>query len=140
MSHLAGYNMYADELPAGGLITGIGMVSGRRCMIVANDPTVKGGTYYPITVKKHLRAQEIAQECKLPCVYLGKTQTFPFPSHLIQLILAELICQIRLMFSRTSGTLAVSFTIKQTCRLSESLRYICSIDALSISLSDRLLL
>jgi 3-methylcrotonyl-CoA carboxylase beta subunit len=64
--------MYADELPAGGLITGIGVVAGRQCMVVANDPTVKGGTYYPITVKKHLRAQEIAQECRLPCIYLGK--------------------------------------------------------------------
>lgn len=63
--------MYKDDLPAGGLITGIGTVAGRQCIVVANDPTVKGGTYYPITVKKHLRAQEIAQECKLPCVYLG---------------------------------------------------------------------
>lgn len=53
-----------------GIITGIGHVHGRLCMFVANDPTTKGGTYYPITVKKHLRAQEIASECKLPCIYL----------------------------------------------------------------------
>ena len=66
----AGHDLYDDALPAGGLITGIGQVSGRLCMIVANDATVKGGTYYPITVKKHLRAQEVALENHLPCVYL----------------------------------------------------------------------
>jgi 3-methylcrotonyl-CoA carboxylase beta subunit len=60
----------ADEVPSGGIITGIGTVSGVQCMIVANDSTVKGGTYYPITVKKHLRAQTIAQENRLPCIYL----------------------------------------------------------------------
>lgn len=71
LSPLAGHEMYADDaVPAGGIITGIGMVEGVNCMIVANDSTVKGGTYYPITVKKHLRAQAIAQENKLPCVYL----------------------------------------------------------------------
>jgi 3-methylcrotonyl-CoA carboxylase beta subunit len=71
LSQLAGYELYgAEEVPAGGLITGIGRVCGRECMIVANDATVKGGTYYPITVKKHLRAQEIARENRLPCVYL----------------------------------------------------------------------
>jgi 3-methylcrotonyl-CoA carboxylase beta subunit len=63
--------MYEDAVPAGGIITGIGRVSGKLCVIVANDPTVKGGTYYPITVKKHLRAQEIAKESRLPCLYLG---------------------------------------------------------------------
>lgn len=57
-------------MPSGGIITGIGLVHGRQCMIVANDPTVKGGTYYPITIKKHLRAQEIAEENNLPCIYL----------------------------------------------------------------------
>ncbi len=70
-SVLAGYGMYdGDEPPAGGIITGIGMIHGREVVIVANDATVKGGTYYPITVKKHLRAQEIALENRLPCVYL----------------------------------------------------------------------
>lgn len=67
---LAGFDLYEESLPSGGIITGIGPVHGRLCMFVANDPTVKGGTYYPITVKKHLRAQEIAAECKLPCIYL----------------------------------------------------------------------
>lgn len=62
--------MYEDNVPAGGIITGIGRVSGVECMIVCNDPTVKGGTYYPITIKKHLRAQEIAMENNLPCIYL----------------------------------------------------------------------
>ena len=67
---LAGYQLYQDWLPAGGLIAGIGRVSGQPCVIVANDATVKGGTYYPITVKKHLRAQEIAAQHGLPCIYL----------------------------------------------------------------------
>lgn len=70
LSQLAGYKLYKDEIPAGGLITGIGNVSGQECVIVINDATVKGGTYYPITVKKHLRAQEIAQQNHLPCIYL----------------------------------------------------------------------
>ncbi|HSF19827.1 MAG TPA: carboxyl transferase domain-containing protein [Vicinamibacteria bacterium] len=67
---LAGYQLYTDDVPAGGIVTGVGLVRGRQCMIVANDATVKGGTYYPITVKKHLRAQEIALENRLPCLYL----------------------------------------------------------------------
>ncbi|MGV1089645.1 MAG: carboxyl transferase domain-containing protein, partial [Mycobacterium sp.] len=67
---LAADGMYADECPAAGIITGIGRVSGRECMVVANDATVKGGTYYPVTVKKHLRAQEIAAQNRLPCIYL----------------------------------------------------------------------
>src|SRR5207253_11077765 len=62
--------MYDNEAPAAGLITGIGRVAGRECLVVCNDATVKGGTYYPITVKKHLRAQEIARENRLPCLYL----------------------------------------------------------------------
>jgi 3-methylcrotonyl-CoA carboxylase beta subunit len=71
LSPLAGHEMYgSDSVPAGGIVTGIGTVSGVKCMIVANDATVKGGTYYPITVKKHLRAQAIAQENSLPCIYL----------------------------------------------------------------------
>ena len=69
-SQLAGFQLYKDDVPAGGIITGIGKVSGVECVIVANDPTVKGGTYFPITVKKHLRAQEIAKENNLPCIYL----------------------------------------------------------------------
>jgi 3-methylcrotonyl-CoA carboxylase beta subunit len=70
LSPLAAGGMYADEAPAAGLITGVGIVAGTPCMIVANDATVKGGTYFPMTVKKHLRAQEIARENRLPCVYL----------------------------------------------------------------------
>jgi len=67
---LAADGMYDDECPGAGMIVGIGRVSGRECMIVANDATVKGGTYYPVTVKKHLRAQEIALQNQLPCIYL----------------------------------------------------------------------
>src|SRR6187431_476737 len=70
LSSLAALGMYEDEVPAAGLITGIGRVSGREVLIVANDATVKGGTYLPITVKKHLRAQQIALENHLPCIYL----------------------------------------------------------------------
>jgi len=70
LSPLAGYGMYDGAVPAGGIITGIGRVSGRECVVIANDATVKGGSYFPITVKKHLRAQEIALENRLPCLYL----------------------------------------------------------------------
>jgi len=70
LSGLAAHDMYGGDAPAAGIITGVGQVSGRRCMIVANDATVKGGTYYPITVKKHLRAQEVALRNHLPCIYL----------------------------------------------------------------------
>ncbi|XP_058414334.1 methylcrotonoyl-CoA carboxylase beta chain, mitochondrial isoform X1 [Diceros bicornis minor] len=71
LSQFAGYQLYDDEVvPAGGIITGIGRVSGVECMIVANDATVKGGIYYPVTVKKHVRAQEIALQNRLPCIYL----------------------------------------------------------------------
>jgi 3-methylcrotonyl-CoA carboxylase beta subunit len=70
LSQLAAHGLYGGEIACAGIITGIGRVSARECVIVANDPTVKGGTYYPITVKKHLRAQEIARENRLPCVYL----------------------------------------------------------------------
>lgn len=68
-SAMAGHQMYGD-VPSGGVVTGIGRVSGVNCVVVANDATVKGGTYFPITVKKHLRAQEIAMQNKLPCIYL----------------------------------------------------------------------
>jgi 3-methylcrotonyl-CoA carboxylase beta subunit len=70
LSQFAGYELYAEPVPCGGLITGIGKIEGQECMIVVNDATVKGGTYFPITVKKHLRAQEIAAQNHLPCVYL----------------------------------------------------------------------
>ena len=70
LSQLAAYRVYDDDVPAAGLITGIGRIEGRECVVVANDATVKGGTYFPLTVKKHLRAQEIAAENRLPCVYL----------------------------------------------------------------------
>ncbi len=70
LSGLAAHGMYNDESPNAGIITGIGRVSGTECVIVCNDATVKGGTYYPLTVKKHLRAQEIAEQNNLPCIYL----------------------------------------------------------------------
>nr|WP_207790747.1 carboxyl transferase domain-containing protein [Thermaurantiacus tibetensis] len=70
IGQFAAWDVYEDEVPAAGLIAGVGQVEGRLVMIVANDATVKGGTYYPLTVKKHLRAQEIARENRLPCIYL----------------------------------------------------------------------
>jgi len=70
LSPLAAEDVYAEPVPKAGIVTGIGEIAGRSCMIVANDATVKGGTYYPLTVKKHLRAQEIALENSLPCIYL----------------------------------------------------------------------
>src|SRR5258706_2252313 len=70
LSSLAANGMYDDEAPAAGMITGVGRIQGRECLIIANDATVKGGTYFPMTVKKHLRAQEIALQNHLPCVYL----------------------------------------------------------------------
>ena len=70
LSQFAAYGVYEEPVPAAGILTGIGRVAGRECVVIANDATVKGGTYYPLTVKKHLRAQEIARENRLPCLYL----------------------------------------------------------------------
>jgi 3-methylcrotonyl-CoA carboxylase beta subunit len=79
-SQLAAFGLYADEAPGAGLITGVGRISGRECLVICNDPTVKGGTYYPLTVKKHLRAQEIARDNRLPCVYLVDSGGAHLPS------------------------------------------------------------
>jgi 3-methylcrotonyl-CoA carboxylase beta subunit len=90
LSPLAAFGMYDGDVHAAGIITGIGRVEGRECMIVANDATIKGGTYHPMTVKKHLRAQEIARESRLPCIYLvdsgganlpTQTEVFPDREH-----------------------------------------------------------
>src|SRR5665647_3801807 len=90
LSPLAANKMYDDAIHGAGLITGIGRIEGRECMVVCNDSTIKGGTYYPITVKKHLRAQEIARENQLPCIYLvdsgganlpHQTEVFPDREH-----------------------------------------------------------
>ena len=70
LNALAAEGMYGDAAPAAGVVTGIGRICGQECVIVANDATVKGGTYFPMTVKKHLRAQEVAHENRLPCIYL----------------------------------------------------------------------
>src|SRR3954462_6722887 len=70
LSPLAAHGMYDGDAPGAGIVTGVGRIAGRECVIVANDATVKGGTYYPMTVKKHLRAQEVALQNRLPCIYL----------------------------------------------------------------------
>ncbi|MDP5292184.1 carboxyl transferase domain-containing protein [Oceanimonas sp. CHS3-5] len=80
LSQLAALNVYDEPVPAAGIVTGIGRVQGVECMIVANDATVKGGTYYPLTVKKHLRAQAIAERCQLPCLYLVDSGGAHLPS------------------------------------------------------------
>ena len=90
LSPLAAAGMYDEAVHAAGIITGIGRIAGRECVIVCNDSTIKGGTYYPMTVKKHLRAQEIARENRLPCIYLvdsgganlpQQTEVFPDREH-----------------------------------------------------------
>jgi 3-methylcrotonyl-CoA carboxylase beta subunit len=90
LSQLAAFGMYDDTIAAAGIITGVGRVCGRECVIICNDATVKGGTYYPMTVKKHLRAQDIARENHLPCIYLvdsgganlpNQTEVFPDRDH-----------------------------------------------------------
>src|SRR5665811_2063189 len=90
LSPLAANGMYDDPIHGAGVITGIGRIEGRECVIVANDATIKGGSYFPMTVKKHLRAQEIAREDRLPCVYLvdsgganlpTQTEVFPDREH-----------------------------------------------------------
>src|SRR5829696_6590661 len=70
LNALAAWELYDGQAPSAGIVTGIGVIDGRQCVVVANDATVKGGTYYPLTVKKHLRAQEVAGQNGLPCVYL----------------------------------------------------------------------
>lgn len=107
-SQFAAYEVYDEPVPAAGIVTGIGRVSGRECVIVANDATVKGGTYYPLTVKKHLRAQEIATENRLPCIYLVDSGG------------ANL--QIRTRCFPTAIISAASFTIRPICRRRASRR------------------
>lgn len=80
LSALAAHEVYSEPIPGAGMITGIGRVAGRECVVVVNDATVKGGSYHPLTVKKHLRAQEIARENNLPCVYVG--EVIPVPRYL----------------------------------------------------------
>ena len=81
LSQLAAYGLYSGDIHGAGLITGVGRISGRECAIVCNDATIKGGTYFPMTVKKHLRAQEIARENRLPCIYLVDSGGANLPHH-----------------------------------------------------------
>jgi 3-methylcrotonyl-CoA carboxylase beta subunit len=96
---LAAWEQYDGVVPSAGIVTGIGVVQGRPCVIVANDATVKGGTYYPLTVKKHLRAQEVALENRLPCIYLVDSG-----------------CRCRPTSSPTATTSAASSTTRPACR------------------------
>jgi 3-methylcrotonyl-CoA carboxylase beta subunit len=80
LSPLAAWELYDNQVPSAGIVTGIGQVSGVDCVVIANDATVKGGTYFPLTVKKHLRAQEIAAENRLPCIYLVDSGGAHLPS------------------------------------------------------------
>lgn len=101
LAPLAADGLYDGAAPAAGVIAGIGRVSGRECVIVANDATVKGGTYYPMTVKKHLRAQEVALENRLPCLYLVDSGA---PS-----------CRCRTRSSPTANTSGGSSTTRPGC-------------------------
>ena len=109
LSQLAAHGLYGGEVPSAGLITGIGRVMGRPCVIVANDATVKGGTYFPLTVKKHLRAQEIAAENHLPAF--------------IWSIAAAPTCPTRTRCSRTATISAASSTTRRPCRRTASRRW-----------------
>ncbi len=99
IGRLAAHGMYDDQVACAGVVAGIGRAHGRLCMVVANDATVKGGVYFPMTVKKHLRAQEIAAQNRLPCIYLVDW--------------VGLICQRRTRFFPTATTLDASSIIRQ---------------------------
>lgn len=86
LSALAAHEVYSEPIPGAGMITGIGRVAGRECVIVVNDATVKGGSYHPLTVKKHLRAQEIARENNIPCVYVGEYYPSARPSSFLMAV------------------------------------------------------
>ena len=118
LSALAAWEMYENEAPGASLVTGVGRVSGREVLIVANDATVKGGTYYPMTVKKHVRAQQIALENRLPCVYLVdsggaflplQADVFPDKEHFGRIFFnqarmsAERIAQIAVVMGSCTG-------------------------------------
>jgi len=101
LSPLAAYQLYQEDVPAAGIITGIGQIHHQECMIIANDATVKGGTYYPMTVKKHLRAQTIAEQNNLPCVYLvdsgganlpHQAEVFPDREHFGRIFIIQPAC------------------------------------------------
>ena len=81
LSPMAAYGMYTKDIHGAGIITGVGRISGRECVIVCNDATIKGGTYFPMTVKKHVRAQEVARENRLPCIYLVDSGGANLPQH-----------------------------------------------------------
>src|SRR6267143_912480 len=102
-SQLAAHGMYGGEIACAGVVTGIGRIGGRECVIVANDPTVKGGTYYPVTVKKHLRAQEIATTACRACTWWRA---------------AALFCRRRMKCFPTARTSAASSTTRRRCRRS----------------------
>lgn len=123
LSSLAAHKVYPESIPGAGIITGIGRISGRECVIVVNDATVKGGSYYPLTVKKHLRAQEIARENGLPCVYIGMSFPMPsefscsFPHSAEQWNPEVLLSLIKRTCSRTRNTLAVFFITWYSLRI-----------------------
>ena len=99
---LAAWGIYDGDAPSAGIVTGIGVVEGRRCAIFANDATVKGGSYLPLTVKKHLRMQEIAEQNRLPCLYLVDS--------------GGRSCRSRPTSSRTASTSGGSSTTRRACR------------------------
>ena len=120
LSPLAACGLYGEEVPSAGIVTGIGVIHGREVMVVANDATVKGGTYYPLTVKKHLRAQEVALENRLPCIYLVdsggaylplQAEVFPDRESVLKLIGTETHHRWQVLYHVVSRSLGPCATV-----------------------------
>ena len=143
---LAAMGVYDEDVPAAGIITGIGRVSGQECMIVANDATVKGGTYYPLTVKKHLRAQTIAAENHLPCIYLvdsgganlpRQDEVFPDREHFGRIFFNQANMSARKASRRSRWSWAPAPRAAPTCRQWPTRRSSCASRARSSSAARR---
>lgn len=141
-SSLAAHKVYPESIPGAGIITGIGRISGRECVVVVNDATVKGGSYYPLTVKKHLRAQEIARENGLPCVYIGMSflmlikSSCSLPNDVEQWNPEVLLSPIKRTCSRTRNTLAVFSIIWYSLRIGRGKLELMEIYRLKCPLSE----
>ena len=146
LSPLAANGMYGEPIHAAGIITGIGRIAGRECVIVCNDSTIKGGTYYPMTVKKHLRAQEIARENRLPCIYLVDsgganlphwTEVFPDREHFGRIFYNQATMSARRYRRRSPWSWAPALQAAPTCRRCRTRPSSCATRARSFSAGRR---
>ena len=121
----AAQDLYDGAAPGAGLIAGIGTIEGQACMIICNDATVKGGTYFPLSVKKHLRAQEIAERCQLPCVYLvdsgganlpNQDEVFPDRDHFGRIFIIKREC-LRKVFRKLQLSWVLALLAERMCPL-----------------------